>query len=520
MQTSDQNFQIPPFPAFPSTHRYLPVGPVQEALTRVCRSIDADEAISLVIGPPGTGKSLLCVLVAQHYRETHEIVVLGQTRIENRSALFRHLLHRLGVDLHNVRDSDLEFTLVDHVCRHESQQRGMLLIVDEAQSLSPDVLEAIRMITNTMRDGLPCVFAMLCGGVKLDDLLADAAMEAFSQRVATRCYLHPMNRDETAHYLRETIRQCGANPDSTISSEAIAAIHHASHGIPRLVNQLMTHSIDCAEEADQSMIDERIVNVAWAQLQQLPGPMVEEPRLTRSDSAVEFAELDEMELIAPATNSQQVAERVQCELTDLEDIIVDGATELWIDEFDVDQASTQPTPFRSAAARIEVPQSCNYFAYDFVETSENASPDETVFGDFDHEEDIAVGTGFPARTHSTNETHVDLESALHQEIIGLNTELVDLLIDAPTHCDVDAAADAGESTILRFEEPNVPSSERTVNSRDEFTGRDDSDLLVIEDEVEIRRVDSGKRHEAKEHTYSVDFQVMMSRMRGGSKSSS
>jgi hypothetical protein len=59
-----------------------------------------------------------------------------------------------------------------------------------------------------------------------------------------------------------------------------------------------------------------------------------------------------------------------------------------------------------------------------------------------------------------------------------------------------------------------------VNSRDEFTGRDDSDLLVIEDEVEIRRVDSGKRHEAKEHTYSVDFQVMMSRMRGGSKSSS
>ena len=74
------------------------------------------------------------------------------------------------------------------------------------------------------------------------------------------------------------------------SDEAIAAAHHACSGVPRLLNQLLTQAIDCAEEADQSLIDERVIDVAWAQLQQLPSPMVDEPKIQIESTAVEFGE--------------------------------------------------------------------------------------------------------------------------------------------------------------------------------------------------------------------------------------
>ncbi len=173
-------------------------------------------------------------------------------RLTDREAFQRHLLHHLGADFNSIAEGDLQLALIDRVCSDEAPEGGLLIVVDEAQSLPTEVLEAIRMATNIMRNGEPRVLAVLCGGVKLDETLVDSSMEAFTQRVATRCYLHPMNGEETRRYVTETIRTCGSDPDQTITDEAIAAVHHACSGVPRLMNQMLTQAIDCAEEADQA----------------------------------------------------------------------------------------------------------------------------------------------------------------------------------------------------------------------------------------------------------------------------
>ncbi len=389
MQPSDLNYHLPPFPAFPSTSRYVPLGSVDDAFARICRSIDASEAISLVIGPPGTGKSLLCGLIAQRYRGSHDVVVLGETRLEDRNAFLRHLLHHLQVDMSRVRDGDLQLAVIDRVCGDESAEGGLLIVVDEAQSLSLEVLEAIRMVTNIMRHGVPRVSAVVCGGVKLDDLLVEASMEAFTQRVATRCYLHPLNGEETKQYIVETIRQCGADPSATINDAAIATIHHACSGVPRLINQLMTQAIDCAEEVDQAMISERVIDIAWSQLQQLPSPMVEEPRMVRESTSVEFGELDESEsfLDLPEMDRERLAsQKSGQEFADLDDIVVEGASELWLDE--------QEEEFHPEADAIDL-ESSNEI--DNLSSDESVFDDMStkgsVFGDFEIEEEIAVGTG-------------------------------------------------------------------------------------------------------------------------------
>ena len=102
MKNSDNDFALPPFPAFPCVSRYLETGPVADAVGRVSRSILAKEAVSLVIGPPGTGKSLVCSLIADQFHDTHDVVVLGETSLEDESSMLRAMLHRLGVSVgHN-----------------------------------------------------------------------------------------------------------------------------------------------------------------------------------------------------------------------------------------------------------------------------------------------------------------------------------------------------------------------------------------------------------------------------------
>ena len=217
----EKTFNLPPFPAFPSASRYVPTGSVDEAMVRVGRGIDASETIALVIGPPGTGKSLICQTLTRRYENSHDVVVLGNASINDGESLLRHILHCLGADHIAGPTNDLQLSLVDQVCGENASHGGLLIIVDEAQSISKEVLEAIRMTTNIMRDGQPRVSAVLCGGPKLDEVMADPSLEAFTQRIATRCYLHPFSADETREYITSVIAQCDADPDRTITLEAI-----------------------------------------------------------------------------------------------------------------------------------------------------------------------------------------------------------------------------------------------------------------------------------------------------------
>lgn len=312
MSSVEHSFHVPPFPPFPSAERYVPVGSQDEALQRIQRAIEAWEAISLVIGPPGVGKSMLCQLLLKQFSDRREVVVFGDAMLDNPLLFQRHLLTRLNrvQGIHSTPlapNEDPQFALVERLARSTSEFPGLLLLVDEAQALTPEVLETIRIITNTMSEGQPRVSAVLMGGPKLDETLALPSLEALVQRVATRCYLHPLNGDEAQTYVRRVIESCGSNPSEAITNEAIRAIHQACSGTPRLINQMMTAAIDCAASLNQSIIDNKIVDRAWAMLQQLPSPVMDEPEIavpSAEASNVEFGALDDSSWNESASEDQ------------------------------------------------------------------------------------------------------------------------------------------------------------------------------------------------------------------------
>ena len=587
MRSSEPLFHVPPFPAFPSTSRYVALGPIEEALTRVSRSIEAREGTSLVIGPPGTGKSLLAAMLAANFAETHDVVVLGEAAIGEPAAFLRHLLHKLRVDLKGTSDNDLQLSLADHVCAEHAAEAGLLVILDEAQSLSPEVLEAIRMATNIMRRGEPRVCTVLCGGTKLDDMLASPAMQSLTQRVATRCYLHPMNADETRQYIHESIRRCGADPAETISEDAVAAVHHACSGVPRLVNHMMTQAIDCAEAVGQTLISSQIVDRAWAQLQQLPGPMLEEPPLAQQGSPVEFgelSELDEMDRVQP-TDAPASAERALAEaesgIAEAESVSqVFSAEETDLKSIDFDQLGSEGCHFAACEAEskqpgenslrmfettpemddVETPSEWGVLSACLETTSEivicessstaahedapdageaepmfEAGSDNTemhqpplslhtlasttplpalLFGEdlYDDEEDLMIGAG-PAkpiavstRSDEPAEPAKDLEQTLHEEVI----ELASITSGAqPT--------ESPAAETIRFEgAETIPAPVLWLTeTEDGRLIRDDSDLLIVEDDVPSERAVRTKQKNERAEAISVDFQAMLEKMRAG-----
>ncbi|MCO8123023.1 AAA family ATPase [Stieleria sp. TO1_6] len=518
MKNSEHDFTLPPFPGFPSTNRYVSLGPVLDTVTRVARSVTAREAISLVIGPPGTGKSLACALLAKQFAGSHDVVLIGETSINSETAFYRFLLHRLGVALDTSGHDDLELLLLERLTGKDANPNGLVLIVDEAASLSAEVLESIRRVTNLMLRDKPMVSAVVAGGVKLDETLTAPSMEPFVQRIASRCYLHPLSAGETRDYIRGAITACDASADETITDSAVSAIFHATYGVPRLINQLMTEAIDCAAELDQNLIDDHTVDKAWASLQQLPGPMTEEPSMKRQSSVIEFGELSADDAMDNDSSSERFSE-LDCETV--------GAL-VGDDNATVESAECQ-TELQLAP--------------------EPATDPVQLFGDFDDEESLEIGVGAKKQQRAES-THLDFESMLHSEIIGLShyaaesvqgsisdtdaTEDVSEELSIDTLIESDAASTAAKAdgkddeieypSVLWYDEPESFASET-----DDFDSprSDDSDLLWITEDIDVQRreleleagvsphrVDPAAQTDAPK--LSIDYREMLEKMRNQS----
>ena len=140
-------------------------------------------------------------------------------------------------------ESELRLSLVDHLEPRAGGNEGLLLLVDEAHTLPLRLLEEIRLLTNLVRDGQPRVRLVLAGGMALEERLANPKLDSFQQRIAARCYLQPMARDETIYYVQEQMRRAGSRADALSRSGPCTAIHTATDGIPRLINQLCDHAL-------------------------------------------------------------------------------------------------------------------------------------------------------------------------------------------------------------------------------------------------------------------------------------
>jgi type II secretory pathway predicted ATPase ExeA len=284
-----------PFAAAPRTKDYFPAAAIEAARNTLARCIERAEGTGLVIGPAGTGKTLLCQVLAEQFKLRLEVAVLSSGRIVTRRALLQAILYELGLPYRGMEEGELRLALIDHLTPGETPFEGLLLLIDEAHTLPLRLLEEVRLITNIVRDGQPRVRLVMAGGPSLEERFANPKLEAFNQRLAARCYLSAFERQETEQFIKTQLRDSGGNPESIFADDAIDAVHRATDGIPRLVSQLCDHALVLAFAGGQRQIDKPGIEEAWADLQQLPTPWHPDraEAVTADTGVIEFGGLDD-----------------------------------------------------------------------------------------------------------------------------------------------------------------------------------------------------------------------------------
>ena len=232
-----------PFAAAPAARRYFPAATIESARQTLARCIDRAEGVGLAIGPAGCGKSILCQVLAEQFRGRFLVALLASGRLDTGKALLQAVLFELGLPYRGMDEGELRLSLVDHLTAQEANAGGLLLIVDEAHSLPPRLLGEIHQLTNLVRNGHPLVRVVLAGSAALEEHFGNSKLESFNQRIAGRCYLQAFKHEETLGYIRQAIAQAGGNADRIFTADALDAIHRATDGVPRLVNQLCDHAL-------------------------------------------------------------------------------------------------------------------------------------------------------------------------------------------------------------------------------------------------------------------------------------
>jgi type II secretory pathway predicted ATPase ExeA len=252
-------------PAFRKTPdpRYLfPSEAHEEALERLVFAAEERE-ISLLTGGVGAGKTLLTRALVDRLGDRYEVAMLLHPRLTPRQ-LLAVVAAELGIARPAARAGDLVAQLHERLLELDRAGRAALLIVDEAQLVpSRATFEEIRLLTNFQLDDRGLIAVVLAGPPELRERLRRRAYRALTQRIGAAFELLPLSAAECAEYLRHRLAVAGTERE-IFTPAAARALHRASGGVPRVLNQLATQALLEAMARGVAMVDAATVDAVAA----------------------------------------------------------------------------------------------------------------------------------------------------------------------------------------------------------------------------------------------------------------
>ncbi len=238
----------------------------REALAHLAYGIGDHGGFVVLTGEVGTGKTTVCRCLLQQVPDHLDIAVIVNPKLNSHELLLT-ICEELGVfcaednpTLKDLLDDLNRFLLATH-----ARGRNAILIVDEAQNLSPDVLEQLRLLTNLETNERKLLQLILLGQPELNVMLAQPSLRQLAQRITARYHLRPFTREEVAGYIQHRIAVAGGH-QHLFNDAAVNAIYRRSKGIPRLVNLLCDRALLGVYAQSGSSVDAAMVRRAAAEV--------------------------------------------------------------------------------------------------------------------------------------------------------------------------------------------------------------------------------------------------------------
>jgi general secretion pathway protein A len=216
---------------------------IQESLAGLTYGIQNRKGFILLTGEVGTGKTtLLNRLLDWLHGQRVATAYIFNSRLDV-NQLFDFIMAEFEIPCESREKSQVLLRLNQWLLDRYRIGETAVLIVDEAQNLTAEVLEEIRLLTNLETSTEKLLQIVLTGQPELEEKLKLPQLRQLRQRITLRCRTAPLSLEETFGYIAERLRIAGANGEPVFSKESIQTVHMYSRGIPRIVNLLCEHAL-------------------------------------------------------------------------------------------------------------------------------------------------------------------------------------------------------------------------------------------------------------------------------------
>ena len=252
-------FRERPFDLTPNPRFLVMTSGHQEALSNLEYAIASRKGVTVLIGEAGSGKTTLIRTAIGRQSGTVHCVHIQNPAL-TRAEFVEMLAARFGLSEH-ARESKtaLLVELEAEVQKRREAGEATLLVIDEAQSLSLELLEELRLLANIETDEEKLLLLVIAGQPELAERLNALELRQLKQRVALRCEPRPLTLQETFGYLAGRIRAAGGVGAQVFTREAVMLIHEQAKGIPRTMNVLADNALVAGFASEQRPVTSALV---------------------------------------------------------------------------------------------------------------------------------------------------------------------------------------------------------------------------------------------------------------------
>jgi len=256
-------FNITPDP------RFLYLAPHhKEAYDHLMYGINGRKGFIELTGEVGSGKTTLCRAVLSNLgKDVETALILNPCLSETQ--LLRAMLNDFGLEVRGRDRLAYIEKLNEFLLERSHEGTNVALVIDEAQDLSPQVMEQVRLLSNLETDQQKLIQIVLCGQPELKARLARPDLRQLRQRITVRYHIPPLTLEDTAMYIKHRLWVAGSDGSVVFDPSAVREIHKYSKGGPRLINAVSDNALLAGYVARARVIDARCAKQA---IQQLEGP--------------------------------------------------------------------------------------------------------------------------------------------------------------------------------------------------------------------------------------------------------